>query len=41
VTFRAVFDLLPDLEVTGPPDRLRSSFVNGLKRLPARLTGVR
>jgi methyl-branched lipid omega-hydroxylase len=41
VTFRAVFDLLPDLEVTGPPDRLRSSFVNGLKRLPARLTGAR
>ncbi|MGY1712072.1 cytochrome P450 [Geodermatophilus sp. SYSU D00758] len=41
VTFRAIFDQLPDLEVTGPPDRLRSSFVNGLKRLPARLTGMR
>ncbi|WP_199522227.1 cytochrome P450 [Geodermatophilus marinus] len=41
VAFRAMFDQLPDLEVTGPPDRLRSSFVNGLKRLPARLTGVR
>jgi methyl-branched lipid omega-hydroxylase len=39
VTFRALFDQLPDLEVTGPPDRLRSSFVNGVKRLPARLTG--
>jgi cytochrome P450 len=37
VTFRTLFDHLPDLEVTGPPDRLRSSFVNGLKRLPARL----
>ncbi len=41
VTFRAVFDQLPDLEVTGPPDRLASSFVNGLKRLPARLDGGR
>jgi methyl-branched lipid omega-hydroxylase len=41
VTFRGLFERLPDLEVTGPPDRLRSSFVNGLKRLPARLTGAR
>ncbi len=41
VTFRAIFDQLPDLEVTGPPDRLASSFVNGLKRLPARLGGDR
>ncbi|MGK5170577.1 cytochrome P450 [Geodermatophilus sp. CPCC 205761] len=39
VTFRALFDQLPDLEVTGEPDRLRSSFVNGIKRLPARLAG--
>jgi cytochrome P450 len=41
VTFRAIFDQLPDLEVTGPPHRLASSFVNGLKRLPARLDGDR
>jgi cytochrome P450 len=41
VTFRALFEALPDLEVTGEPDRLRSSFVNGIKRLPARLTGIR
>jgi cytochrome P450 len=41
VTFAKVFEQLPDLEVTGPPARLRSSFVNGLKRLPARLTGAR
>jgi cytochrome P450 len=39
VAFTTFFDLLPDLEVVGPPDRLRSSFVNGVKRLPARLTG--
>ncbi|WP_233498422.1 cytochrome P450 [Blastococcus sp. TF02A-26] len=37
VTFRTLFEHLPDLEVVGPPDRLQSSFVNGLKRLPARL----
>ena len=41
VTFRQLFEQLPDLEVVGEPARLRSSFVNGLKRLPARLTGVR
>jgi cytochrome P450 len=40
VTFRKIFEQLPDLEITGPPSRLRSSFVNGLKRLPARLGGV-
>jgi cytochrome P450 len=37
VTFRRLFEICPDLEITGEPDRLRSSFVNGLKRLPARL----
>ncbi len=41
VTFRALFESMPDLEVSGEPDRLISSFVNGIKRLPARLTGVR
>jgi cytochrome P450 len=41
VTFRGLFEKLPDLEVAGEPARLRSSFVNGLKRLPARLTGAR
>jgi methyl-branched lipid omega-hydroxylase len=41
VTFQTLFERLPDLEVTGEPDRLRSSFVNGIKRLPARLTGAR
>ncbi|WP_345770420.1 cytochrome P450 [Blastococcus saxobsidens] len=40
LTFRKVFEQLPDLEITGPPARLQSSFVNGLKRLPARLGGA-
>lgn len=37
VVFTKLFELLPDLQVVGPPDRLRSSFVNGIKRLPVRL----
>jgi len=41
VAFRTIFDRLPDLEVSGEPVRLRSSFVNGIKHLPARLPGVR
>ncbi|MCW2617722.1 MAG: cyp [Modestobacter sp.] len=41
VAFRAFAEQLPDLEVSGEPARLQSSFVNGLKRLPARLTGPR
>ena len=41
VTFRQLFEQLPDLEIAGEPARLRSSFVNGLKRLPARLSGAR
>jgi hypothetical protein len=28
---------MPDLELVGEPDRLLSSFVNGLKRMPVRL----
>jgi cytochrome P450 len=39
VTFRGLLEELPDLEVAGEPHRLRNSFVNGLKRLPARLSG--
>jgi cytochrome P450 len=40
VTFTKLFEQLPDLEVCGEPARLRSMFVNGLKRLPARLGGA-
>ena len=39
VAFRKMFEQMPDLEVVGEPDRLQSSFVNGIKRLPVRLTG--
>ncbi len=41
VMFKVMFELLPDLEVAGEPDHLRSSFINGIKRLPVRLTGQR
>jgi cytochrome P450 len=37
VAFRNIFELMPDLELVGEPDRLLSSFVNGLKRMPVRL----
>ena len=37
VAFHTLFDQLGDLELAGEPDRLRSSFVNGIKRLPVRL----
>ena len=35
VMFRELFRQLPDIEATGPPDRLRSNFINGIKHLPA------
>jgi methyl-branched lipid omega-hydroxylase len=38
IAFRRMFERLPDLEVAGEPDRLQSSFINGIKRLPVRLT---
>ncbi|MGZ6792292.1 MAG: cytochrome P450 [Mycobacteriales bacterium] len=38
VAFRALFELAPDLQVVGEPDRLRSSFVNGIKRMTVRVS---
>jgi cytochrome P450 len=40
VAFRNMFELMPEMEVVGEPDRLRSSFINGIKRLPVRLSGA-
>jgi cytochrome P450 len=34
VMFRELFQRLPDIRVTGAPDRLRSGFINGIKHLP-------
>lgn len=36
--FQEIFRRLPDLEITGPPDRLRSNFINGIKRMPCAFT---
>jgi cytochrome P450 len=38
VIFRELFERLPDLEVTGPPERLASNFIHGLKHMPCAFT---
>ena len=37
VMFRELFKHVSTLEVTGEPDRLRSSFINGIKHLPVKV----
>ena len=34
VVFRELFERLPDLEITGPPERLLSFFIHGIKHMP-------
>jgi cytochrome P450 len=34
VMFDEIFTQLPDLQITGEPDRLVSGFINGIKRMP-------
>ncbi|MGI9600894.1 MAG: cytochrome P450 [Acidimicrobiales bacterium] len=38
VMFRELFDRLPDIEAAGQPDPLKSSFIHGVKHLPATFT---
>jgi cytochrome P450 len=38
VMFRELFRRMPDIAAAGEPARLRSSFINGIKHLPARWT---
>ncbi|MGI9623540.1 MAG: cytochrome P450 [Acidimicrobiales bacterium] len=40
VMFRELTSRLPDLHASGPPDRLRSHFINGIKHLPCEFTPV-
>jgi cytochrome P450 len=40
VMFRQLFERLPDIESAGEPDRLRSSFINGIKHLDCAFTPV-
>ncbi len=35
VMFKALFERLPDIEASGPPDVLASSFIHGIKHMPA------
>ncbi|MFD0903501.1 cytochrome P450 [Actinomadura sediminis] len=41
VMFRELFRRVPDIRASGEPDRLRSAFINGIKRLPCAFTPVR
>ena len=41
VMFREIFRRLPDLQITGEPDRLISYFINGIKRMPCSFTPQR
>jgi cytochrome P450 len=34
VMFREIHSRIPDLEITGPPEYLRSNFIHGIKRMP-------
>ncbi|HXH20606.1 MAG TPA: cytochrome P450 [Dehalococcoidia bacterium] len=36
VIFEELFDRYPDVELAGPPERLRSTFIGGIKHLPVR-----
>jgi cytochrome P450 len=38
VMFAQLLRCLPDLELAGPVERLRSNFINGIKRMPVRFT---
>ena len=38
VMFQKLFEHLPDIEASGPPDLLESSFIHGIKHLPATFT---
>jgi methyl-branched lipid omega-hydroxylase len=40
VMFRQLFERLPDIASAGEPDRLRSSFINGIKHLDCTFTPV-
>jgi cholest-4-en-3-one 26-monooxygenase len=41
VMFEELLRRLPDIELAGPVERLRSNFINGIKRMPVRFTPER
>jgi cytochrome P450 len=36
--FEEIFRRLPDIQLAGPVERLRSNFLNGIKHMPVRFT---
>jgi cytochrome P450 len=38
VMFQALLPRIPDMELAGPPRRLRSNFINGIKEMPVTFT---
>jgi len=38
IFFRQLFERLPDLEITGPPEKLASNFIHGIKHMPCEFT---
>ncbi|MGE0599385.1 MAG: cytochrome P450 [Dehalococcoidia bacterium] len=38
VMFEELFRRLPDIELAGEPERLRSNFINGIKHMPVKFT---
>ena len=38
--FRQLFARLPDIAVSAEPDRLRSTFINGIKHMDCEFTPV-
>jgi cytochrome P450 len=38
IAFEELLARVKDIELTGPPERLRSNFFNGIKRLPVKVT---
>ncbi|HWT91560.1 MAG TPA: cytochrome P450, partial [Solirubrobacteraceae bacterium] len=38
IAFQELLARSADIELVGPPERLRSNFFNGIKRLPVRVT---
>jgi cytochrome P450 len=41
VIFEELFRRFPDIQLDGPPERLRSTFIGGIKHLPVRFTPER
>ena len=41
IMFEEIMRRLPDLELAGPVERLRSNFIHGIKRMPVRFTPER